>query len=116
MTPTGDITASHSKMSAARARRQLIALLRLAYSGELAAAIAYAGHWRSVRDPEERRAIRAIEAEERAHRARVGEMLAALGARARFWRELRMRLTGLLIAGLCFLGGWYVPMYGAGRI
>ena len=116
MTRTGDVTASYPKMSAARARRQLVVLLRQAYSGELAAAIAYAGHWRSVRDPAERRAIRDIEAEERAHRARVGEILAALGARARWWREVRMWLTGILIAGLCFLGGWYVPMYGAGRI
>jgi rubrerythrin len=103
-------------MSADRARRQLIALLRLAYSGELAAATAYAGHARAVRRPEERQTIRRIEAEERAHRARVGEMLASLDARARWWRELRMLLTGLAIAALCFLGGWYVPMYGAGRI
>ncbi len=116
MTRTGGSPASHHQMSAAQARRQLVALLRLAYSGELAAAVAYAGHWRSVRDPEERRTIRTIEAEERAHRARVGEMLATLGARVRWWRELRMFLTGIVIAGLCFLGGWYVPMYGAGRI
>ena len=36
----------------------LAAILRLAYSGELAAALAYRGHWKSVRDPDERESVR----------------------------------------------------------
>jgi hypothetical protein len=36
----------------------------LAYSGELAAGLAYRGHWRSVRDAAERERIQTIEAEE----------------------------------------------------
>ena len=98
------------------ARRRLVVLLRRAYSGELAAALAYAGHWRSLRDPQQRSAVRRIQAEELAHRARIHEMLTALGARPSRLLELRMRLTGLAIAALCFVGGWYIPMYGAGRI
>jgi hypothetical protein len=35
-------------------RAQLITVLQLAYSGELAAGYAYRGHWHSVRDSEER--------------------------------------------------------------
>lgn len=103
-------------IDAETARRRLAVLLGRAYSGELAAATAYAGHWRSIRRGPQRDAIRVIEEDERRHRARVGEMLAELGARPSRLRELRMYLTGLLIAILCFLGGWYVPMYGAGRI
>ena len=47
----------------AASREKLIALLQLAYSGELAAAYAYRGHWHSVSAPDERAAIRKIEAE-----------------------------------------------------
>jgi hypothetical protein len=95
---------------------RLVALLRLAYSGELAAAIAYRGHALSVRDPDEARHIRRIEREEWAHRRSVSRMLAALEARPRRSRELWMICVGATIALLCFLGGWYLPMYGAGRI
>ena len=62
-------------------RSALVRLLRLAYSGELAAAYAYAGHWRSVRDPVEREEIRRIECEELEHRACNLAMLRALSER-----------------------------------
>jgi hypothetical protein len=39
-------------------RSKLVHLLQMAYSGEKAAAYAYAGHWRSVRKPAERTMIR----------------------------------------------------------
>jgi demethoxyubiquinone hydroxylase (CLK1/Coq7/Cat5 family) len=45
------------------ATRALVAILRAAYSGELAAGLAYRGHWRSLRDPEARGRIREIEDE-----------------------------------------------------
>jgi len=60
-------------------RARLIAILQLAYSGELAAAHAYRGHWRSVSDEDERQSIKSIEEDEWRHRALVGEMLTALG-------------------------------------
>jgi hypothetical protein len=90
--------------------------LRVAYSAELAAANAYAGHARSVRDREERQAIRDIRADELAHRARVGEVLAELGARPGRVRERLMSALGWAIAASCFVGGWFLPMFGAGRI
>jgi hypothetical protein len=46
-------------------RHRLIRLLQLAYSGEKAAALAYQGHSRSVRDPEEKAMIAKIERDER---------------------------------------------------
>ena len=94
----------------------LIALLRLAYSGELAAAHAYHGHARSVSDPGERRRIAEIEREELHHRELVGRMLAELGARPSRGRELRAALIGRVLGLLCHVSGWLAPMYGAGRL
>jgi len=98
------------------ARARLIRLLQLAHAGERAAAIAYAGHWRSVRAKDERTQIRRIADEEWDHRRRLGRMLAELGARPAPLRELVMILIGCSIAVSCFVGGWFLPMYGAGKI
>jgi hypothetical protein len=98
------------------ARPLLARRLRLAHAAELAAALAYVGHARSVRDPDECRAIAAIGDDERRHRARLGDMLASLGARPSPWRERLMTLIGRAISAFCHVGGWYLPMYGAGRI
>ncbi len=100
----------------AAALAELAALLKLAYSGELAAALAYRGHARSVRDEDERARILQIEAEELHHRERLGQMLAELGERPDARLERRARRIGHVLALLCRLGGWLVPMYGAGRL
>ncbi len=97
-------------------RRKLVRLLQLAYSGELAASLAYEGHARCVRDATERAKILAIRDEELDHRERVGVMLRALGAEPDPQRERRMRRVGRGIALLCRIGGWFVPMYGAARL
>lgn len=44
--------------------RQFIYVLKGAYSGELAAAYAYRGHWRSLKNPLERGKVQEIEIEE----------------------------------------------------
>src|SRR5215213_7934895 len=97
-------------------RAQLIAILQLAYSGELAAAYAYRGHWHSVSDPEERRQIKKIEDEEWHHRRQVGEMLASLDAGPNRVREVRATIIGRCLGLMCHLSGWFAPMYGAGRL
>jgi rubrerythrin len=97
-------------------RRRLIAQLQLAFSGELGAGYAYRGHARSVRDPEERARIRAIEDEEWHHRRLVGEMLRDLGASPRPVREAVFWLIGRTLGTLCHVSGWFLPMYGAGRL
>lgn len=101
---------------AARASRSLTAVLRLAYSGELAAAFAYRGHWRSLADPDDRRRIRQIEDEEWHHRRLVGELLRELGEPPHWAREARAWVTGRVLGLLCHLSGWLVPMYGAGKL
>ena len=98
------------------ARASLVDLLQRAYSGELAAALAYAGHWRSVPGECEREDIRRIEAEELDHRERVGRILAALGSGPHPRRERNQRRVGRFIGWICHWTGWLIPMYGAGRL
>ena len=97
-------------------RLQLIHILQGAYSGELAAGFAYRGHWKSVRDQNERTAIQKIEREEWVHRKRVGEMLESLGAAPVQLREAKLWLIGRTIGLACHLIGWFLPMYFAGRL
>ena len=98
------------------AERSLVRLLQMAYSAELAAFIAYHGHERSVRDAVEKAEIRRIARQELHHRRVVGDLLAALGAAPSAARERWMTCIGRLIWISCFVGGWFVPMYGAGRL
>ena len=95
---------------------KLIAILQLAYSGELAAAYAYRGHWKSVSSAEEKQRIQTIEDEEWHHRQLVGEMLTKLGAKPDQFRERRATIIGRTLGFLCHLSGWLAPMYGAGKL
>ena len=94
----------------------LVSILRLAYSGELAAALAYRGHWKSVSDAEDRQRIRQIEEEEWRHRDLVGAMLQHLGESPGRIREVRAWLIGQTLGLLCHISGWLAPMYGAGKL
>ncbi len=97
-------------------RQNLITILQLAYSGELAAAYAYRGHWHSVTDEDERSRIEQIENEEWHHRKLVGEMLRDLNAGPKKLREIRAEIIGRTLGLLCHFTGWLAPMYGAGRL
>ena len=97
-------------------KAKLIEILQLAYSGERAAGYAYRGHWKSVSNPEEKERIHTIEDEEWHHRALVGEMLRSLDAQPNRWREFRATIIGRTLGFLCHLSGWFIPMYGAGKL
>jgi rubrerythrin len=97
-------------------RARLIRVLRSACSGELAAGHAYRGHWKSVSDPATRERIQTIEQEEWHHRALVRGLLAQLGSGPSPRREAAFWLIGNTISLLCRIGGWFIPMYGAGRL
>jgi rubrerythrin len=99
-----------------RADRELEAILRHAFSGELAAALAYRGHARSLVDPADRERVRAIEEEEWHHRREIGGMLRALRATPSRLGELRAALIGRTLGALCHASGWLAPMFGAGRL
>ena len=93
---------------------RLIELLRHAHSGETAAILAYRGHWKSVRDPEERRRLQQIEQDEKDHLEIVARYLEELGVGSNQRRDRVFWCIGKVIGVLCRLGGWFVPMYGAG--
>jgi demethoxyubiquinone hydroxylase (CLK1/Coq7/Cat5 family) len=97
-------------------RQQLIRILQAAYSGELAAAYAYRGHWKSLHDPTEQEGVQRIEQEEWAHRAKVGHILSELKSGPSRLREIRMSAIGRTVGMLCHLTGWFMPMYFAGRL
>jgi len=97
-------------------QEKLIALLQLAYSGELAASYAYRGHWRSVSNADEKTSIKNIQDDEWRHRRLVGEMLTALGSGPSRRREIRATVIGRTLGLLCHFTGWLAPMYGAGKL
>jgi demethoxyubiquinone hydroxylase (CLK1/Coq7/Cat5 family) len=102
--------------TSAVARLALIEILQNAFSGELAAAYAYRGHWKSVSDKGEREKIRSIENDEWIHRENVRRMLSQLGAGPRQVREARFWLIGRTLGIGCHFIGWFLPMYFAGRL
>jgi rubrerythrin len=94
----------------------LVRILQNAYSGEVAAAYAYRGHWKSLKEGSERESIKRIEEEEWDHRRRVGEWLEKLGAKPRPAREKVFWTIGRTLGVTCHLSGWFMPMYFAGRL
>jgi demethoxyubiquinone hydroxylase (CLK1/Coq7/Cat5 family) len=98
------------------ARVRLVRILQDAHAGELAAALAYRAHWRSLPQGWQRDEIRRIEGTEWHHRAEVADMLEHLGVAPRLGRELAMRFIGRFFGSLCFVTGWFWPMYAAGRL
>jgi len=97
-------------------RTDLKRILQNAYSGEIAAAYAYRGHWRSLKESPEKERIKGIESEEWHHRERVGHWLELLDAKPRIFRETIFWTIGRALGATCFLSGWFMPMYFAGRL
>jgi demethoxyubiquinone hydroxylase (CLK1/Coq7/Cat5 family) len=98
-------------------RLRLVRVLQDAHAGELAAAYAYRAHWKSLRRrPEGRAEVRRIEGTEWHHRQLVGEMLVALGSGPRRSREILMGTIGRFFGTLCYVSGFFGPMYAAGRL
>ncbi len=100
------------------ARENLIRILQNAHAGELAAAFAYRGHWKSLRknSAAEREGIKKIEAEEWVHRENVARWLVKLDAKPRLMREKVFWTIGKSIGIACYVSGWFFPMYFAGRL
>jgi len=98
------------------ARKNLIRILQNAHAGEIAAAFAYRGHWKSLRESAERERIKLIEAEEWEHRANVRKWLEHLDAKPNALREKIFWTIGRTLGLTCYISGWFFPMYFAGRL
>lgn len=96
------------------AREKLIDLLQKAYSGELAAALAYNGHWKSLKDETEIEIVKKIEQDEWLHRAKVGEMLFDLDAKPKVLRDKIFYLIGRSVGIICHFCGRFCSAFFAG--
>jgi len=105
-----------SRATSEVAREALIGILQNAFSGELAAAYAYRGHWKSLRDQSEREKVRSIENDEWVHRNNVRQILTQMDAAPRRGREVRAWMIGRSLGIGCHVIGWFLPMYFAGRL
>ena len=95
---------------------KLVKLLRLAYSAEKAAAFAYIGHAGSLRDPDQKLAIRRIELDEWGHRKSVLAIMRQYDISVSSYNEIKYHVIGRLISLSCYVIGWFMPYYFAGRL
>jgi demethoxyubiquinone hydroxylase (CLK1/Coq7/Cat5 family) len=95
-------------------KTRLVRILQAAYSGEMGAALAYRGHWKSLKNSLEKERIQQIEEEEWVHRENVGRWLKILKAKPKKIREVVFWTIGRAAGNACYVTGWFLPMYFAG--
>ncbi len=116
-TEINETAAGTSKLMSEKSRENLIRILQNAHAGELAAAYAYRGHWKSLKkDSAECERIQKIEAEEWEHRTNVRRWLEKLEAKPNERREKIFWTIGRVLGLTCYFSGWFFPMYFAGRL
>ena len=96
--------------------KALIDSLRKAYSAEKAAAFAYQGHAGSVKNKSEKIAIRQIELDEWNHRKEVLGIMQKYGIPVSRYYEIRFYVIGKIISFSCYIIGWFMPFFFAGRL
>jgi hypothetical protein len=95
---------------------ELVDLLQRAYSAEKAAAFAYQGHAGSVKNIDEKKAIKQIEIDEWNHRKEVLAIMNKYNIPVSKYYEFRFHIIGKIISGSCYVIGWFMPFYFAGRL
>lgn len=95
---------------------KLVKLLRMAYSAEKAAAFAYIGHAGSVKNPDEKVAINQIELDEWQHRESVLSIMRQYDILPSRYFEIKYHIIGKIISCSCYVIGWFMPYYFAGRL
>lgn len=95
---------------------QLVKLLQQAYSAERAASFAYQGHAGSVKNIQEKIAIKQIEIDEWNHRAEVLKIMQQYNIPVSTWYEIKFYIIGKIISFSCYIIGWFMPYYFAGRL
>lgn len=94
----------------------LVELLQRAYSAERAAALAYVGHARSLRDPGVIAAVRQIEEDEWNHRRHVLGLMQRYGVPVSRYYEFKFLVIGKVIGLSCHVIGRFMPFFFAGRL
>jgi len=94
----------------------LVSSLRKAYSAEKAAAFAYQGHAGSVKNKDEKIEIRQIELDEWHHRKEVLAIMQEYNIPISKYYEFRFHIIGKIISMACYVIGWFMPFYFAGRL
>lgn len=100
----------------ALSHQKLVHSLKKAYSAERAAAYAYQGHASSVRNKMEKIAIRQIEKDEWNHRHEVLQIMNHYGIEPSRWYEVRFAIIGKIISASCYVIGWFMPFFFAGKL
>lgn len=95
---------------------KLVDLLQRAYSAERAASFAYIGHAGSVKKKTEKIEIKEIEDDEWHHRAQVLKIMEQYDIPISKFYELKFYLIGKIIAFSCYIIGWFMPFFFAGRL
>lgn len=95
---------------------KLIDLLQKAYSAERAASFAYQGHASSVKNPDEKKAIKQIEDDEWYHRAEVLMLMNQYEIPVSKYYEIKFYFIGKIISASCHVIGWFMPFYFAGQL
>jgi hypothetical protein len=95
---------------------KLVKLLQKAYSAEKAAAFAYIGHARAVKTKEEKNAIKQIEDDEWQHRREVLSIMDKYDIPISKFYEFQFHVIGKIISACCFILGWFMPHFFAGRL
>lgn len=94
----------------------LVRLLQRAYSAERAASFAYIGHAGSLRDAKAKAAIKQIENDEWEHRRHVLEIMLRYDVPISRWLEARYYVIGKAIGASCYVIGWFMPYFFAGKL
>jgi rubrerythrin len=103
-------------MSVKLPHKRLVDLLKKAYSAEKAAAFAYQGHAGAVKDKIQKSFIRQIELDEWNHRKEVLAIMKEYNVPISTFYEVRFHIIGKTISFACYVIGWFMPFYFAGRL
>jgi len=94
----------------------LVKSLKMAYSAEKAASLAYVGHARSLKDSAERTAVQQIEQDEWDHRRNVLRIMQQYAIPVSKWYELKYHVIGKVIGYSCHVIGRFMPYFFAGKL
>ena len=94
----------------------LVELLQRAYSAEKAAAFAYIGHAKSLKDPAAKVAVKQIEDDEWDHRRNVLAIMQQYDIPISRFYEVKFHVIGRFISASCYVIDWFMPYFFAGKL